>query len=295
MTAAHPIVEPFFHTGASAYAYLVFDPATRRAAIIDAVLDFDRRSGQISSAAADDMLARVRALGLEVEWILETHAHADHLSAANYLRSRLGCAVATGAGIVKVQAAARRMFNLGAAFKTDGSQFDRLLDDEEELQIGALTCRVLATPGHTPDSCCFLIGDNVFVGDTLFLPDVGTARCDFPGASARELYESVRRLYRLPDATRVMTGHDYPPANREPVHSCDIASERLANIHLGETVSSADFVEFREARDRTLPLPELFFFALQANVRAGRLPEAEANAMRYFRVPLSVPSNWPRS
>lgn len=291
MVPASPVVEPFYHHGACAYAYLVFDPQAKRAVIIDPVLDFDRRSGQVFTQAADEMLQRIRTLGLTVDWVLETHAHADHLSAADYLRQQLGCGVATGADISRVQASAVRMFNLDAGFATDGSQFDRLLDDGDELKFGGLTCTILATPGHTPDSVCFLVGNNLFVGDTLFLPDVGTARCDFPGASARDLFESVTRLYRLPESTRVLVGHDYPPTNREPVHSSDIGTEKKTNAHLSASVSSEDFIAFREGRDRTLPLPDLFFFALQANICAGRLPAPEANNVSYFRVPLRMPKD----
>lgn len=291
MAAASPTVEPFHHTGACAYTYLVYDPQARRAVIIDPVLDFDRRSGQVSTPAADEIVERVRALGLKVDWVLETHAHADHLSAADYLRRRLGCAVATGKGITTVQASAAHMFNLGSDFATDGSQFDRLLADGDELAVGGVTCKVLSTPGHTPDSVCFLIGADLFVGDTLFLPDVGTARCDFPGANAREMFESVMRLYDLPEATRVRVGHDYPPTHRDAVHTSDIGTEKRANTHLDASVSCADFVAFREGRDRTLALPELFFFALQANICAGRLPAMEANGTSYFRVPLRRPQD----
>jgi glyoxylase-like metal-dependent hydrolase (beta-lactamase superfamily II) len=293
MAQPTPVVEPFFHVGTSAYAYLVFDPASRRAVVIDPVLDFDRRSGVVSTEAADAIVSRVRELGLHVDWVLETHAHADHLSAAAHLKRSLGAPVGTGRGITGVQRTAVDLFDLGPGFAVDGSQFDRLLSDGERLQVGDLVCEVLATPGHTPDSVCYLIGGHVFVGDTLFLPDVGTARCDFPGGDARQLYESVHRLYRLPPTTRVCVGHDYPPTKREPVHITDLASEQNANVHIAAGVSAADFEAFRRARDRTLALPELYFFALQVNVNAGRLPPRNAAGNRLFHVPASVPRGWP--
>lgn len=289
-TAPVPEVEAFYHALTGAFAYIVFDARTRRAAIIDAVLDFDRRSGQVGTEAADRLLDRLRELGLTVDWVLETHAHADHLSAAGYLKDRLQCTVATGTDIRAVQANAARLFGLGPEFGPDGSQFDRLLGDGDRLEIGGLTATVIATPGHTPDSVTYLIGDCLFVGDTLFLPEQGTARCDFPGASAARLYESVRRLYALPDHTRVMVGHDYPPPEREARHSSDIAAEKAGNVHLNERTTAEAFVAFREERDRTLPLPELYFFALQVNVRAGRLPR-EAGAVS-FRVPAQLPGSW---
>jgi glyoxylase-like metal-dependent hydrolase (beta-lactamase superfamily II) len=293
MAQPAPVVEPFFHVGTSAYAYLVFDPASRHAVVIDPVLDFDRRSGVVSTEAADAIVSRVRELGLHVDWVLETHAHADHLSAAAHLKRSLGAPVATGRGITGVQRTAVDLFDLGPSFPVDGSQFDRLLSDGERLQVGDLVCEVLATPGHTPDSVCYLIGGHVFVGDTLFLPDVGTARCDFPGGDARQLYESVQRLYRLPPTTRVCVGHDYPPTKREPVHITDLASEQNANVHIAAGVSAADFEAFRRARDRTLALPELYFFALQVNVNAGHLPSRNAAGNRLFHVPASVPRGWP--
>jgi glyoxylase-like metal-dependent hydrolase (beta-lactamase superfamily II) len=292
MSSSEPIVEPFFHAGTSAFAYLIADPASRRAVVIDPVLDFDRRSGVISTEAADAIVDRVQAAGYTVDWVLETHAHADHLSAAAHIKHRLGCLVATGRGICGVQKVAVELFDLGPTFPVDGSQFDRLLSDGDQLPFGGLVCEVLATPGHTPDSVSFLVGGNLFVGDTLFLPDVGTARCDFPGGDPWQLYESVHRLYRLPGATRVFVGHDYPPTKREPVHITDLRSEHNGNAHIAASVSAADFVAFRAARDRTLPLPELYFFALQVNVNAGRLPPGNHARQRHFRVPLRVPRDW---
>jgi glyoxylase-like metal-dependent hydrolase (beta-lactamase superfamily II) len=287
-----PTVEPFYHVLTGAYAFLVFDARSRRAVIVDPVLDFDRRSGHITTEAADEILRRARALDLKVDSVLETHAHADHLSAAAYIKDRIGCPVATGADVTAVQASAARMFSLDAGFKTDGSQFDRLLKDGETFKVGEVAARVIATPGHTPDSVTYLIGDCAFVGDTLFLPYLGTARCDFPGASARNLFDSVNKLYTLPDATRVMVGHDYPPPEQAPGYCADILAQKRGNVHLSESTARESFVSFREQRDRTLPLPELFFFALQVNVCAGRLPLLDRGGMRHFRVPVSVTRDW---
>lgn len=287
-----PAVEAFYHTLTGAYAYVAHDPRTRQAVVVDPVIDFDRRSGAVATVFADQMLARIRELQLQVAMILETHAHADHLSAAAYMKDALGCQVATGAGVCDVQVTAAHMFDLERQFLTDGSQFDRLWDDGDRFNIGDIACSVMATPGHTPDSVTYLIGDCAFVGDTLFLPYLGTARCDFPGASAAQLYDSIRKLYRLPDATRIMTGHDYPTAPAPPAYCSDVRSEKEANAHLNASTSREDFVAFREKRDRTLTLPELFFFALQVNVRAGRFPSEAANGTRQLHVPIHLPQNW---
>lgn len=289
-----PSVDVFYHGTTSAFAYLVFDPGTRKAVVIDPVLDFDRRSGRLSTQAADALLARARELNLTIERVLETHAHADHLSAAAYIKDQVGCEVATGAGISAVQASAARLFGFDDSFAKDGSQFDRLWRDGDRFEVGTLAASVIATPGHTPDSVSYLIADSLFVGDTLFIPELGTARCDFPGASARDLYASIRKLYQLPGATRVFVGHDYPPQNREPVHVSDIAAEKQANAHLSERTSIEDFVTFREQRDRTLALPELFYFALQVNVCAGRLPAYSAGNPAFFRVPIQIDGAFPR-
>jgi glyoxylase-like metal-dependent hydrolase (beta-lactamase superfamily II) len=286
-----PAVEAFYHTLTGAFAYLAYDPGARQAVIVDPVIDFDRRCGAVATVFADQMLARVRELGLHVTCILETHAHADHLTAAAYMKDRLGCQIATGVGIRQVQESAARMFDLEQQFATDGSQFDRLWSDGDRFSVGEVACSVLATPGHTPDSVTYLIGDCAFVGDTLFLPYLGTARCDFPGASAGALYESINKLYRLPDATRILTGHDYPAQPADAAYCSDVRTEKQMNAHLNSGTSRADFVAFREQRDRTLALPELFFFALQINVRAGRFP-APANGTRQLHVPIHLPQNW---
>lgn len=287
-----PAVEAFYHTLTGAFAYVAYDAAARQAVVIDPVIDFDRRSGAVATVFADRMLARIRELKLQVTWILETHAHADHLSAAAYMKDALGCQVATGTGVREVQASAARMFDLEPEFRTDGSQFERLWNDGERFEVGNIAGSVLATPGHTPDSVTYLIGDCAFVGDTLFLPYLGTARCDFPGGSAARLYDSIRKLYELPGATRILTGHDYPASPEQAAYGSDVRSEKAANVHLNATTSREDFIAFREKRDRTLPLPELFFFALQINVRAGRFPAASASGTRRLHVPIQMPEKW---
>ena len=287
-----PAVEAFYHALTGAFAYLAYDPGTRHAAVVDPVIDFDRRSGAVTTVFADRMLARIRELQLQTQWILETHAHADHLSAAAYMKDALGCQIATGSGVCQVQVTAAHMFDLEPQFPTDGSQFDHLWNDGDRFSIGDVACSVMATPGHTPDSVTYLIGDCAFVGDTLFLPYLGTARCDFPGASARDLYDSIRKLYRLPDATRVLVGHDYPVSPDAAAYCADVGGEKQANVHLNAKTSREDFVAFRETRDRTLALPELFFFALQVNVRAGRFPAKAANGTRQLHVPIHLPQNW---
>ena len=284
-----PEILPFLHRGSSTWSYVVADPARRIAAIIDPVLDFDAKSGRTSTEAADSLIAAIRERGLAVEWILETHAHADHLSAAPYLQAAVGGAIAIGEGIREVQRAFSRILNLGPEFATDGSQFDRLLRDGDELPVGALTLRVIATPGHTNDSLSYAVGDAVFVGDSIFMPDGGTARCDFPGGDAKTLFASIRRLYDLPPETRVFVCHDYSPGGREPLCESTIAAERAGNVHLRDGVSESDFVAFRRQRDAGLEVPALLYPSVQVNIRAGRPPPAEANGRRYLRIPLSGP------
>ena len=240
-----PDILPFLHRGTSTWSYVVADPARRIAAIVDPVLDFDARSGRTSTEAADAVVAAVRERRLSVEWILETHAHADHLSAAPYLQAAVGGAIAIGEGIREVQRAFSRILNLGPEFPTDGRQFDRLLRDGDEIALGGLVLRVIGTPGHTSDSLSYLVGDAVFVGDSIFMPDGGTARCDFPGGDAKTLFASIRRLYELPPGTRVFVCHDYSPGGREPLCESTIAAERAGNIHLKDGVEEADFVAFR--------------------------------------------------
>jgi glyoxylase-like metal-dependent hydrolase (beta-lactamase superfamily II) len=283
-----PDVVPFHHAGTGTWSYVVADPATRAAAIVDPVLDYDWKSARTSTGSADALAAHVVERGLQVAWILETHAHADHLSAAQHLKARLGGKVAIGEGIRKVQATFKRIYGLGHEFEPDGRQFDRLLADDEELPLGSLRIRVLATPGHTNDSVSYLVGDAVFVGDTVFMPDGGSARCDFPGGDATELYRSVQRLYSLPPETRVFVCHDYAPGGREPQCVTTVAEQRRANIHVRDGVDEAAFVAMRTGRDATLDVPALIVPSVQVNIRAGHLPPPEADGRSYLRVPLNL-------
>jgi len=283
-----PAVTPFFHEPTGTWTYVVTDPATRAAAVIDPVLDYDWRSGRTGTASADGVLGHLQAAGLELRWILETHAHADHLSAAPYLKSRAGGQIAIGEGIRQVQATFKRVFGLGDDFAPDGRQFDRLFADGEAVELGSLAGRVIATPGHTSDSVAYLFGDALFVGDTVFMPDGGSARCDFPGGDAAELYRSVRRLYALPPQTRVFVCHDYAPGGRAPLCETTIESQRQSNIHLRADTSEQEFVAMRRARDATLSVPNLIIPSVQVNIRAGHLPPAESDGVSYLKVPLNV-------
>ncbi len=284
-----PDVAPFLHKPSGSWTYVVADPATRRAAVVDPVLDFEPESGRCSTESADVIVARVRESGLTVEWVLETHAHADRLSAAPYLQAALGGKIAIGAGIRAVQQTFRDALNLGPEFPVDGRQFDRLFADDEEFTIGTLAARAIPTPGHTSDSLSYLVGDAVFVGDSMFMPDGGTARCDFPGGSAKMLYASIQRLYALPPETRVFVCHDYAPAGREIRCETTIGEERAANIHAKEGVSEAEFVSMRTKRDAGLGLPALLYSAVQMNIRAGRPPPVESNGRSYLKLPVSGP------
>jgi len=283
-----PVVRSFHHAATGTWTHVVVDPATRHAAIIDAVLDFDFSSGRISSESASRVLEYVATAGLAVDWILETHAHADHLSAGAWMRERTQAQLAIGAGIVDVQRTFQRLLDLGDDFATDGSQFDRLLADADEFQIGELTARVIATPGHTSDSVAYSIGDAVFVGDTLFAPHAGTARCDFPGGDAATLCASIRRLYELDGMTRVFLCHDYPAANAEPVAETTIAAQKSANTHLRAETPECDYVALRTGRDRTLAVPKLLWPAIQFNIRGGRPPPAGADGRMYFKLPVAI-------
>ncbi len=282
-------IRPFLHAPTWTWSYVVIDRKSRAAAIIDPALDFDIHSGRCWTAAADEIAGYVRHERLAIEWILETHAHADHLTAAPYLKSQLGGRVAIGAGIRNVQKSFREVFNLGPEFPVDGRQFDRLLADGEKIPIGSLTAQAIATPGHTSDSVSYLIGDAVFVGDSIFMPDSGTARCDFPGGDAAVLYASIRRLYDLPPATRVFVCHDYGAGGRQLRCETTIAAERAGNIHLRDGVTEAEFVALRTKRDAGLEVPNLLYPAVQTNIRAGELPPPEANGRRYLKLPLTSP------
>jgi glyoxylase-like metal-dependent hydrolase (beta-lactamase superfamily II) len=282
-------VKAFFDEATFTVSYVVRDPASKVCAIIDSVLDYDPASGRTSKSSADALIAYVRDEGLEVAWQLETHAHADHLSAAPYLQETLGGRLAIGANIVRVQEAFGNLFNAGAEFARDGSQFDHLFEDGDTFAIGGLQAIALHVPGHTPACMAYVIGDAVFVGDTLFMPDYGTARCDFPGGDAATLYSSIQRLLALPDEARVFLCHDYKAPGRDTfAWETTIGAERRDNVHVRAGVSEAAFVELREARDRTLDMPRLILPSVQVNMRGGRLPEPEENGVRYLKIPLDI-------
>jgi len=283
-----PAVTPFFHAPTGTWTYVVADPGSRVAAVIDPVLDYDWRSGRTGTKSSDAVAAHCAAEGLRVEWILETHAHADHLSSAPRLKAQLGGKIAIGQGIRSVQSTFKKVFGLGPDFATDGSQFDVLLADGDRLDLGSVAGQVIAAPGHTSDSVAYLFGNALFVGDTVFMPDGGSARCDFPGGDAAELYRTVQRLYELPPETRVFVCHDYSPGGREPRCETTIGDQRAANIHVRDGVSEAEFVAMRRGRDATLDVPNLIIPSVQANIRAGRLPPPEADGVSYFKVPLNV-------
>lgn len=283
-----PCVDGFFDRVTSTVSYVVHAGNGSACAVIDPVLDYDPKSGRTTTACADRVVAFVREHDLKVEWLLETHAHADHLSAAPYLKETLGGRMAIGENIRTVQGVFKGIFNLGAELQPDGRQFDHLFAPDETFTIGALTARALHVPGHTPADMAYLIGDAVFVGDTLFMPDVGSARCDFPGGDARALYRSVHKLLTWPPDTRLFMCHDYPPDTREPQWQTSVAEQRRNNIHLHDGISEEAFVTMRTARDRTLGMPTLILPAIQINIRAGALPEAEDNGVRYLKIPLNT-------
>lgn len=283
-------IQAFFDDATNTVTYLVSDPVTRQAAVIDPVLDYDHRSGKVSTVSADQVLTAVAVQALEVAWILETHAHADHLSAAPYLKARTGARVAIGEHICDVQTIFRPVFNLDDV-SGDGVEFDRLLRDGETFTIGDLKVDVLHTPGHTPACVSYRIGDAVFVGDTLFMPDYGTARADFPGGSAHTLYQSIQKLLALPPATRLFMCHDYKAPGRDSyAWESTVAEERARNVHVHDGVDADAFVAMRQRRDATLAAPTLLLPSIQVNIRAGRLPEAESNGVRYLKIPMRLPA-----
>lgn len=286
--AVNPVVKTFFDQASNTFSYIVQDPNSNACAIIDSVLDFDYASGHTNFKSADEIIAYIQAKGLTVEWILETHAHADHLSAAPYLQQKLGGKIAIGQHITVVQQTFGKIFNAGTAFERDGSQFDRLFQENDEFQIGQLTAKVMHTPGHTPACLSYLIGDAVFVGDTLFMPDYGTARCDFPGGDAAVLYQSVQKLLALPDETRMFLCHDYLPAGRSHyVNQTTVGEQRRNNIHIREGISAQEFIAMRNARDATLAMPTLIIPSVQVNMRAGQMPPAEEDGQIYLKVPIN--------
>ena len=283
-----PLVHGIFDEATNTVTYIVRDPESRACAIIDSVLDFDYSSGRTDTRSADRVIDHVRAEGLDPVWILETHVHADHLSAAPYIQDRIGGKIGIGEKITVVQDTFGKIFNEGTEFQRDGSQFDRLFREGDTFGIGALGGRVLHTPGHTPACLTYVIGDAAFVGDTLFMPDYGTARCDFPGGSAKMLYASIQKILTLPDDTRIFVGHDYKPEGRDSfVWETTVAEERAKNVHIGGGRSAAEFVEMREARDKTLGMPKLIIPSLQVNMRAGQMPPKDDQGKTYLKVPVN--------
>ena len=283
-----PRVVSFFDPETFTGTHVIIDEGTKHCAIVDCVLDYDPKSGMTSTASADALIAWVKGEALTVDWILETHVHADHLSAAPYLQAALGGQTAIGSAVTLVQSVFKGLFNAEDSFAPDGSQFDVLFDDGATFAIGDQTCTVIHTPGHTPACVSYYVGDALFVGDTLFAPDFGTARCDFPGGDAKVLFQSVQKLLALPAETRVFLCHDYMPGGREVILETSIGAERANNIHVHEGVEEAAFVAMRSARDATLSMPVLILPSVQVNMRAGELPPAEANGMRYLKIPLNA-------
>ncbi|MGO7422130.1 MBL fold metallo-hydrolase, partial [Rhizobium ruizarguesonis] len=279
-------VKAFFEPRTCSVQYVVSDPATKRCAIIDPVLDFDEMSGATGTANADAILAHIKSEGLTIEWILDTHPHADHFSAAHYLHEKTGAPTAIGAHVTDVQTLWKEIYNW-PALKTDGSQWDRLFADGDTFEIGALKARMMFSPGHTLASITYVIGDAAFVHDTVFTPDSGTARTDFPGGSASALWHSIQAILSLPEETRLFSGHDYQPGGRHPRWESTVAAQKRANPHISG-IDEAGFVALRQARDRTLPKPKLMLHALQVNIRGGRLPEPEGNGRRYLKIPLDA-------
>lgn len=282
-----PHVKAFLHPDTSTFSYVAWDPDTRHAAVVDSVLHYEASSGRTSMHYVDQIVTFVHDNGLRTEWVLETHAHADHVAGGAHIKRAVGGRTGIGAGIRDVQKHFREVYGLERGFLPDGSQFDHLFEDGETYRVGNIQARVIATPGHTSDHLTYLIGDAAFIGDTLFMPDGGTARCDFPGGDAATLYRSVQRLFELPDETRLFVLHDYRPDGRERVNETTVGAEKRDNIHVGDGRSEAEFVKLRSARDKTLGLPTLIIPAIQINIRAGELPLEESNGMRYLKTPLN--------
>lgn len=284
-----PDVKAFFDESTNTFSYVVWDSATGKAAVIDSVLDYDAVSGRTRRDSANALIDFVKAQALEVQWVIDTHVHADHLSAAPYVQSVLGGTLAIGEHIRDVQETFGKIFNAGTDFARDGSQFDHLFKDGERYRVGSIDAVAMHTPGHTPACMTHLIGDAAFVGDTLFMPDYGTARCDFPGGDARTLYRSIQRIFALPDATRIFLCHDYKTPDRDAfVHETTVGDERRSNIHVREGTDEEAFVHMRSTRDATLSMPRLLLPSVQVNMRAGQFPLAEENGTRYLKIPLDT-------
>jgi glyoxylase-like metal-dependent hydrolase (beta-lactamase superfamily II) len=283
-----PQVDAFFERRTCSVQYLVSDPATRCCAVIDPVLDYDEKSGSIATWSADALLAFIRDHDLTVEWILDTHPHADHFSAAGYLKERTGAKTAIGERVVEVQKLWKAFYNWPDSFPTDGSQWDLLVAEGDVFQIGTMDVRVLFSPGHTLASVTYVVGDAAFIHDTLFMPDFGTARCDFPGGDARALWRTIQRILSLPDETRLFPGHDYMPGGRAPAWESTVARQKAENVHLLQARNEDEFAVLRQARDAKLPMPKIILHALQVNMACGRLPVPEENGVRYLKIPLDA-------
>jgi glyoxylase-like metal-dependent hydrolase (beta-lactamase superfamily II) len=281
-------VKGFYEERTSSIQYVVSDMATAACAVIDPVLDFEEKSGTIATHSADALLAHIAHSGLTLAWILDTHPHADHMSAAAYLKEKTGAPTAIGRATTEVQAMWKDIYQLPAFFPTDGSQWDRLFADGETFQLGSVSVRVIASPGRTLASVTYLIEGNAFIHDTLFMPDVGTARADFPGGSARDLWRSIQRILELPDETRLFTGHDYPPNGREPAWESTVARQKCENVHLREARNEDAFVRLREKRDKQLPMPKQILHALQVNINGGKLPKADSAGKQFLKIPLNA-------
>jgi glyoxylase-like metal-dependent hydrolase (beta-lactamase superfamily II) len=281
-------IKTFFHRATGTLTHLLICNTTQRCAIIDPCYDFDIFSGKLSTEFSSSILKYIKEKELSCEWILETHAHADHITSAQWFKQQLNCKVAIGKGITKVQEHFKRIFNLARDFPTDGSQFDQLLEDGDSLSVGDLTVNVVATPGHTDDSVSYWVKDAIFVGDTLFSPQRGTARCDFPGGSAEKLYQSIQKIYAANDSSWLYLCHDYPEQNQEPVVKVTLAEQKKTNCHITAETKLQDFVELRHKRDKTLSVPKLLYPSLQVNIAAGQLPSCENNNQRYLKIPLFI-------
>jgi glyoxylase-like metal-dependent hydrolase (beta-lactamase superfamily II) len=287
-TQQSPLIKDFFDSETSTFTYVVYEGFGSSCVIIDSVLNYDPKSGRTSITSADEVISFIKAHQLQVSWILETHAHADHLTAAPYLQSHLGGKLVIGDHIKNVQTVFKGVFNLDDCFKPDGTQFDYLLKEGESLAFGNLSLKALLVPGHTPACMAYEIGDAIFVGDTLFMPDVGTARCDFPGGDAKTLYRSIQKILSYPGQTKLYMCHDYPPNGRPAMGVTTIADEKASNIHLHDGVTEEQFVRMRTARDKTLEMPTLILPSIQVNIRAGHFPEPDANGVAYLKIPLNA-------